>query len=182
MAFDYELEVAAVIGRPGGDLDPATAEAHIAGYTILADWSARDLQKVEMGVGLGPAKGKDGATTLGPYLVTPDELADARSGKGYALSMSAHVNDREYSRGDWSSLYWSFGQLLAYASRGTTLRAGDVIGSGTVGSGCILERQATHGPQEYPWLQPGDRVRLAVERLGEFTVDVVPGAAPVPLG
>ncbi len=182
VAFDYELEVAAIIGTAGRDLDPATAEDHIAGYTIFADWSARDLQKVEMAVGLGPAKGKDGATTLGPYLVTPDELADARSAKGFALAMSAQVNDREYSRGDWASLYWSFGQMLAYASRGTTLRPGDVIASGTVGSGCILELSTTRGAQEYPWLVPGDRVRMCIDRLGEFTVPVVPGTSVIPLG
>ncbi len=182
VAFDYELEIGAIVGRPGADLDPATAEEHIAGYTILADWSARDLQRVEMGVGLGPAKGKDGATTLGQFLVTPDELTDARSGTGYALGMSAQVNGRDYSSGDWSSLYWSFGQMLAYASRGTTLVAGDVIGSGTVGSGCILELSTTRGPRDYPWLVAGDRVRLAVERLGEFTVGIVPGAEPIPLG
>lgn len=181
VAFDYELEVAAIIGRAGSDLDPATAADHIAGYTILADWSARDLQRVEMGVGLGPAKGKDGATTLGPYLVTPDELADTAAGNGFALTMTAEVNGREYSRGDWSSLYWSFGQMLAYASRGTTLYPGDVIGSGTVGGGCILELSTTGGSDAYPWLTAGDQVRLAVERLGEFTVRIVPGAEPVPL-
>ena len=182
LAFDYELEVAAIIGTPGRDLHPEQAAEHIAGYTILVDWSARDLQRVEMGVGLGPAKGKDGATTLGPFLVTPDELADTAAGKGYALSMTATVNDREYSRGNWSSLYWSFGQMLAYASRGTTLQPGDVIGSGTVGSGCILELSSTRGAAAYPWLQPGDRVSLAVERLGELTVHITPGGPPIPLG
>lgn len=181
IAFDYELEVAAIIGRPGRDLDPATAEQHIAGYTIFADWSARDLQRTEMAVGLGPTKGKDGATTLGPYLVTPEELTDAAAGKGYDLVMSAQVNGRDYSSGRWSSLYWSFGQMLAYASRGTTLHPGDVIGSGTVGSGCILELQSMHGPRDYPWLAAGDRCRLAVERLGEISVGVLPGTDPVPL-
>lgn len=181
VAFDYELEVAAIVGTPGSDLDPTTAPEHIAGYTIFADWSARDLQCTEMAVGLGPTKGKDGATTLGPYLVTPDELADATSDKGFDLAMSAQVNGRDYSAGRWSTLYWSFGQMLAYASRGTTLLPGDVVGSGTVGSGCILELQAVHGPGAYPWLAPGDRVRLAVDRLGEFSVTIRPGVEPVPL-
>lgn len=182
VAFDYELEVAAIIGTPGSDLDPGKAEEHIAGFTIFADWSARDLQRTEMAVGLGPTKGKDGATTLGPYLVTPDELADAALGKGFDLAMSAQVNGRDYSAGRWSSLFWSFGQMLAYASRGTTLHPGDVIGSGTVGSGCILELQAGHGPRVYPWLTAGDQVQLTVDRLGELNVTILPGVDPVPLG
>lgn len=179
--FDYELEIAAIVGKGGSDLDPATAEEHIAGYAILADWSARDLQMSEMAVGLGPAKAKDGATTIGPWLVTPDELAPYRDGNGFRLEMSASVNGRAYSRGVWSSVYWSFGQMLAYASRGTTLRPGDVIGSGTVGTGCILELSAVPGSQEYPWLAPGDQVTLEVDHLGRLSCDIVAGPDPVPL-
>jgi 2-keto-4-pentenoate hydratase/2-oxohepta-3-ene-1,7-dioic acid hydratase in catechol pathway len=180
--FDYELEVAAVVGRAGRDLAPDEAEAHIAGYTILCDWSARDLQAREMRQRLGPAKGKDSATTMGPWLVTPDELADRRSGRGFDLRMTAAVNGRGYSDGNWSTVYWSFGQLLAYASRGTELRPGDVLGSGTVGRGCILELSALHGEAEYPWLGPGDEVRLAIERLGEMRTRIVAGPGePVPL-
>jgi 2-keto-4-pentenoate hydratase/2-oxohepta-3-ene-1,7-dioic acid hydratase in catechol pathway len=174
--FDYELEVAAVIGTPGSDIDPAGAAAHIAGYTILCDWSARDLQMREMKLGLGPAKGKDSATSLGPYLVTPDELGDLD------LAMTASVNGTPYSAGRLSDLYWSFEQLIAYASRGTRLVPGDVIGSGTVGTGCILELSRVHGAERYPWLAAGDEVRLSVQGLGEQRARVTAGRAPIPLG
>jgi 2-keto-4-pentenoate hydratase/2-oxohepta-3-ene-1,7-dioic acid hydratase in catechol pathway len=181
-AFDYELEVAAVVGRAGGDLRPDEAEAHIAGYTILCDWSARDLQAREMRQRLGPAKGKDSATTIGPWLVTPDELADRRSGRGFDLRMTATVNGRPYSDGNWSTVYWSFPQLLSYASRGTVLRPGDVFGSGTVGRGCILELSGVHGEDAYPWLRAGDVVELAIERLGSIRSTITAGSgAPAPL-
>ncbi len=174
--LDYELEVAAVVGRPGADLDPATAQTHIAGYTVMNDWSARDLQRREMRLGLGPAKGKDFATSLGPVLVTPDELEPYRENKAFNLAMTACVNGAEWSRGRLSDLYWSFGEMLAHASRGTVLRPGDVIGSGTCGTGCILELSAVHGSNTYPWLTPGDRVELAVEELGTLANTVVAGA------
>jgi len=116
-AFDYELEIAAVIGNGGSDLDPNTADEHIAGYMLLCDWSARDLQAREMRQMLGPAKGKDSATSFGPFLVTPDELADHRSGNAYDISMRAYRNGELYSSGNLADLYWSFGQMLAYASR-----------------------------------------------------------------
>lgn len=161
--LDYELEVGAVIGRAGRDLDAATAEEHIAGYLVLNDWSARDLQRQEMKVGLGPAKGKDFATGLGPWLVTPDELADRRNGKGYELAMTARRGDREISRGNWKDIHYSFGEMLARASAGVMLYPGDVIGSGTVGTGCILEIGAE---QAGGWLAPGDELELEIERLG----------------
>lgn len=179
--FDYEVEVAAVIGRGGSDLTPAEAEAHIAGYTILCDWSARDLQKREQTIGLGPVKGKDSATSLGPVLVTPDELEPYRSGNGYTLAMAGSVNGQYYGGGNWGDIYWSFGQMIAYASRGTHLRPGDVIGSGTVGTGCILELSGLHGSERYPWLQPGDTVQIEVEQLGVVAGRIVPGVEPVPL-
>jgi 2-keto-4-pentenoate hydratase/2-oxohepta-3-ene-1,7-dioic acid hydratase in catechol pathway len=162
-ALDYELEVAAVIGRDGADLTAETATAHIAGFCIMNDWSARDLQAVEMRQGLGPAKGKDFATALGPWIVTPDELDDGD------LVMTATVNGREYSRGNLADLHWSFGDLIAHASRGTRVVAGDVIGTGTVGTGCILELSLVHGGDAYPWLQPGDVVTLAVDGIGSLT-------------
>ncbi len=180
-AFDYELEVAAVIGAPGENLGVKDAEQHIAGFMLLCDWSARDLQEHEMAIGLGPAKGKDTATSLGPWLITRDELADVRTGKGYDLAMTADVNGRRYSAGNWSTLYWTFAQLIAYASRGTQLRPGDVIGSGTVGTGCILELSRVHGPNAYPWLQPGDQVSLAVDRLGSIDAVILPAADEQPL-
>jgi 2-keto-4-pentenoate hydratase/2-oxohepta-3-ene-1,7-dioic acid hydratase in catechol pathway len=179
--FDYELEIAAVIGRAGSDLAPTEAESHIAGYLVLCDWSARDLQAQEMRGLLGPAKGKDGATSFSRHLVTPDELEPHRAGNAYDLAMTAEVNGVPYSRGTFSTIYWSFPELLAYASRGTTLRPGDVIGSGTVGTGCILELSRVHGEERFPWLVPGDRVRLEVEHVGVIESDVVAGAAVVPL-
>ncbi|HET8661149.1 MAG TPA: fumarylacetoacetate hydrolase family protein, partial [Micromonosporaceae bacterium] len=157
------------------------AEAHIAGYTIFCDWSARDVQTREMRQLLGPAKGKDTATSIGPFLVTPDELEPYRAGNGYALRMQASVNGKTYSDGTWADLHWSFGQMLAYASRGTTLRTGDVIGSGTVGTGCILELSQVHGGDAYPWLQPGDVVRVEVEQLGSIESRIVAGSDVIPL-
>jgi 2-keto-4-pentenoate hydratase/2-oxohepta-3-ene-1,7-dioic acid hydratase in catechol pathway len=179
--FDFELEIAAVVDRDCSDVSAQEAEDYIAGYTILCDWSARDLQSREMRQSLGPAKGKDSATSVGPFMVTPDELADRRDGKGFDLEMSAFVNDKAYSRGNWKTIYWSFGQMLSYASRGTRLKRGDLIGSGTVGTGCILELSRVHGIEKYPWLQPGDRVRLEIERLGAIETHVVPGSGVLPL-
>jgi fumarylacetoacetate (FAA) hydrolase len=161
--LDFELEIGAVIGTMGRDLDAETAETCIAGYCVLNDWSARDLQRQEMKVGLGPAKGKDFATGLGPWLVTPDELADKKSGLGYDLVMIARRNGEEISRGNWRDIHYGFGQMLARASAGVMLHPGDVIGSGTVGTGCILELGADKAGG---WLQPGDVLELEIERLG----------------
>lgn len=140
--FDFELEVAAVIGTPGSSIPREKAEEHIAGYLIFCDWSARDLQIQERALQLGPAKGKDGANSLGPMLVTPDEIAHLRSGEGFDLAMTAHVNGELVSEGRWSTIDWGFADIIAYASRGTRLRPGDVIGSGTVASGCLFEHFA----------------------------------------
>ncbi len=163
--MDYELEVGAVLGRGGRDLDPAAAEGLIAGYCVLCDWSARKVQREEMSVGLGPAKGKDFASSIGPFLVTPDEFEQHRAGKGFDLAMRASVNGRELSRGNWSSIHYSFGEMIAQASRGVELLPGELIGSGTVGSGCILEIGAeTAGG----WLKDGDRVELEITGLGKL--------------
>jgi len=152
--LDYELEVAAIVDTPVRDLDAARGEEAIGGYMILNDWSARDLQREETTVRLGPAKGKDFASSIGPWLVTPDELADAREATGYDLAMTASVNGKELSR----------------ASADVRLRPGDLLGSGTVGTGCLLEiRDETLGR----YLEPGDTVTLAIERLGELTAPVV---------
>ena len=179
--FDYELEVGAVIGEAGSDIAVEDAAKHIAGFTIFCDWSARDLQAHEMQIGLGPAKGKDTATSFGPWMVTPDELAYARTPNGYDLSMTAAVNGQLYSKGNWKDLYWTFEQMIAYASRGTTLVPGDVIGSGTVGTGCILELSRVHGNEAYPWLEPGDDVELSIENLGAIRATVTAGREPKPL-
>lgn len=163
-ALDFELEVACVIGVGGRDIRPGDAERHIFGYTVLNDWSARDLQRVEMRVGLGPAKGKDFATSLGPWIVTPDELADRSTGREgvYDLAMTARVNGVERSRGKWRDLHYTFGEMIARASAGVELAPGDVLGSGTVGTGCLLELTRDEGP----WLQPGDVVELEIEGIG----------------
>jgi fumarylacetoacetate (FAA) hydrolase len=180
LALDYELELACVIGREARDLpDDDRAMGCVAGFTVMNDWSARDLQRVEMAVGLGPSKGKDFATSLGPELVSFDELADRYRGGRLHLAMSARVNGRELSRGDAGSMYWTWPQLLAHASRDTRLRPGDVIGSGTVGTGCILELtpEAVGG-----WLRPGDVVELTVERLGTLRNTVAERPLPDPGG
>lgn len=169
--LDYELEVAAVIGVECRDVDPAAWQEVVAGFTIMNDWSARDLQRREMALGLGPAKGKDFATSLGPVLVTPDELLDD-SGVPQA-TMTARVNDHEWSRGELGDLHFGWGRLLAQASAGTRLRPGDVIGSGTVGTGCILELGLVHGRHRHPYLVPGDEVALEVDGLGRLANPVV---------
>jgi fumarylacetoacetate (FAA) hydrolase len=168
--LDYELEVAALIDTPVRDLDADRGEQAIGGYMVFNDWSARDLQREETTVRLGPAKGKDFACSIGPWLVTPDELADARSRKGYALQMTASVNGQELSRGTWADAQFSFGEMVARASADVRLRPGDLLGSGTVGSGCLLEIKDERLGR---WLQPGDEVSLTVERLGTLTSPVI---------
>ncbi len=179
--MDYELEVAAIVGMSGADLDPDAAERSIAGYCVMNDWSARDIQRREMKLSMGPVKGKDFATSFGPVFVTPDELEDARRDKSFALEMTASVNGVEYSRASLADIYWSFGEMIAYASRGTRVETGDIIGSGTCGTGCILELSLVHGVERYPWLQPGDIVELTVERLGTLRNRVSAGSAARPL-
>jgi fumarylacetoacetate (FAA) hydrolase len=172
--LDYELEVAALVDIAAVDLTAERAEEAIGGYTILNDWSARDLQREETTVRLGPAKGKDFASSFGPYLTTPDELVDARRANGFDLVMTARVNGMETSRGRWSDVQFSFGRMLSRASADAHLRPGDLIGSGTVGGGSLLEiRESTLGR----YLEPGDDVDLSVERLGHLRNPIV--ARPV---
>ena len=168
--LDYEVEVAALVDTPAQDLTPERAEEAIGGYMIFNDWSARDLQRDETAVRLGPAKGKDFASSFGPWLVTPDELADTKSGRGFDLAMTASVNGVETSRGRWSDAVHGLADIAARASADARLRPGDLIGSGTVGTGCLLEvREATLGR----YLRPGDEVTLHVERLGTLRSPVV---------
>jgi len=175
-SLDYELEVACVIGKAGVDIDEKEAEAHIAGYTIMNDWSARDVQVGEMKIGLGPAKAKDFATSLGPWLVTPDELQDKKISPGkFDLRMTAKVNGKQLSTGNMSKIHWSFPQMMARASQSVMIQPGDVFGSGTVGTGSLLEL----GQDVHPWLKPGDTVELEIERLGSLRNKViVPGKMP----
>lgn len=178
--FDFELEVAAVVGTAGKDLHPDEAEDHIGGYLLMSDWSARDVQAREMKQTMGPVKAKDTATSYGPYLVTPDELV-RDGGNAFSIPLTASVNGRRYSEGNLRDLYWSFGQLLAYASRGTRLVPGDVIGSGTVGTGCILELSLVHGVTEYPFLAEGDLVELTGDGLGTIASRITAGSELIPL-
>ena len=170
--LDYELEVAAVIGVECADVDPDDWLDVVAGFTVMNDWSARDLQRREMALGLGPAKGKDFATSFGPVLVTPDEVID-RQGVPTGM-MTARVNGVEWSRGELADLHFGWGDLIAYASRSTRLRPGDVLGSGTVGTGCILELGLVHGHKQFPWLQAGDQVTVEVEGIGSLTNRIAP--------
>ena len=170
--FDFELEVAAVIGASGKNVTPQEGEELVIGYCIMNDWSARDIQKHEMLLSMGPVKGKDTATSLGPWLVTKDELDDIREGTGYRLEMSCAVNGRQYS---------SFGEMVSYAARGSEVRPGDVLGSGTCGTGCILELSKTFSEDEYPWLVPGDEVISSIERLGSLRNRVVTGSPLIAL-
>lgn len=163
-AMDYELEIAAVIGKGGMNIKAEEAEEYIFGYTIFNDWSARDVQRKEMAVGLGPAKGKDFASAFGPVIVTREAIADRATGRPgvYDLSMAARVNGVEMSRGNFKDMHYSFGEIIARASDSVMLYPGDVIGSGTVGTGCLLELTKFQGP----WLKHGDVVELEIERIG----------------
>lgn len=176
--FDFELEVAVVVGRDGASLTPEQAREHVFGYTILNDWSARDLQMREMAVRLGPAKGKDSATTLGPWLVTADELESHRDDEGFlALEMRVCVNGVEIGHDLLSNMGWPFEELISYASRGTEVRAGDVLGSGTCGNGgCLAELWGVRGDAAPPPLQVGDVVEMTVEGLGTIRNRVVAGS------
>jgi 2-keto-4-pentenoate hydratase/2-oxohepta-3-ene-1,7-dioic acid hydratase in catechol pathway len=160
--LDYELEIACIIGSEGQNISREQADDYIFGYCILNDWSARDLQRKEMMVGLGPAKGKDFATSIGPYIVTKDELKGFASNKGFNLKMTAKVNGVLLSEGNMQDLFYSFSEMIERASDGVTIYPGEIIGSGTVGTGCILEL----GQEIHRWLEPGDLVELEIENLG----------------
>lgn len=162
--FDYELEIAVVIGKQGKNIKASEVDDYIFGYTILNDWSSRDLQLQEMQVGLGPAKGKDAATSIGPYIVTKDELESHRIDDRFDLEMTAKVNGKLLSKGNFKDIHYTFGEMIERASSGVTLYPGDIIGSGTVGTGCLLEL----GQDVHPWLQSGDVVELEIKGLGKL--------------
>src|SRR4051794_21701126 len=178
--LDYELEIGALIDTPVKNVSADRGEEAIGGYFVMNDWSARDLQRDETTVRLGPAKGKDFATSIGPWLVTADELTSARTAGATApdLAMTAVVRAPdgtgqrtvEVSRGSWASAHFSFGEMVARASADVRLRPGDLLGSGTVGTGCLLEvRDATLGR----YLEPFDEVTLSIERLGALRTPIV---------
>lgn len=179
--FDFELEIGAVIGRGGSDIAVEDAWGHIAGYVIFSDWSARDVQLREMGLNLGPNKGKDGGSTLGPMFVTADELEPYRSGESFSLGMRAYVNDELVGGGSMDQMDWYWPDVVVHASRGCILLPGDVLGSGTVPTGCLLELASLHGSDFRGYLQPGDVVRLEVDQLGELRQRVVAGPEPRPM-
>lgn len=169
--LDFELEFAIIIGNGGSDIKAEDAAEVIAGYTILNDWSSRNLQREEMPLSLGPAKGKDFASSFGPYMVTPDELEDAWDNNGKLdLRMTCHVNGKLISDGNTNDLYHSFGNMIERASMNTKLMPGEYIGSGTVGTGCILELRPENTGG---WVQKGDTVTLEVERLGKLENTIV---------
>ncbi|OBG76638.1 fumarylacetoacetate hydrolase family protein [Mycobacterium sp. E3305] len=179
---DFELEIAAIIGTGGRDLTVDQAERAIIGYTIFNDWSARDLQQLESQLGIGQGKGKDSGVTLGPYLVTPDELAPYGRAGRLDLRVTALVNDAVIGSGSTAQMDWSFGEVISYASRGVTLAPGDVIGSGTVPTCTLVEHLNPAAPGSFPgWLHDGDVVTLRVQGLGETRQTVRVSAAPHPL-
>ena len=175
--LDYELEFAIIIGKGGKNILSKNADKHIAGFCILNDLSARELQIEEMKLNLGPAKGKDFANILGPYLVTPDELEDKSIdtpfGKKYDLQMKCFVNGELHSEGNSKDMNWTFAEIIERASYGVELFAGDVIGSGTVGTGCLLEINGSNkflDPNtKNKWLKEGDEIEMEIERLGKIT-------------
>jgi fumarylacetoacetate (FAA) hydrolase len=175
--LDFELEVGAIVDTPAYNLPAERAAEAIGGYFVLNDWSARDLQRDESTVRLGPAKGKDFATTIGPWIVTPDELAPRWSSGAAApdLAMTATVRGAdgrtvEVTNGSWGSARYSFAQMLARASTDVHVRAGEILGSGTVGTGCLLEvKDETLGR----WLEPGDVVTVAIEGIGVLETPIV---------
>lgn len=174
--LDFELEAAVVIGKKGRNIKASEADDYIAGYTIMNDWSARYLQMEEMKLSLGPAKGKDFATALGPWLLTKDELESKKiksdNGDRYDLTMVTTLNGKELSRGNLKDMTWTFAQILERASYGVTLMPGDVIGSGTVGTGCLLELNGSKITDNL-WVQVGDEVTCSIDLLGSLTNTVV---------
>jgi len=166
--LDFELELSIIIGKKGKNIKIEEADDYIFGFMIMNDWSARDIQKQEMALNLGPAKGKDFCTSLGPFLVTRDELKrktlKTKTGNVYDLKMSAFINDKKVSEDNAKNMNWTFAQIISHISIGTTLYPGDVIGSGTCATGCLLEINLTNKTND--WLELGDSVKLEIEKLG----------------
>lgn len=168
-ALDFELEIAVVLRRNARNVAEGDAADYIAGFCVMNDWSARDLQSREMSVGLGPSKGKDFATTIGPWITTPDELDAYRSGDRYDLRMSVAINGVETGSDSAASMSWSFEQMIAHASRAATVGAGDVLASGTCSGGSLAEIWARTGERTPPPLVPGDTVTMTIEGLGSIS-------------
>ena len=167
--LDFELEVAILIGKEGIDISCSEADDYIAGFMIMNDFSARDLQMAEMKLNLGPAKGKDFATSIGPYIVTPDEIKDqttkTKYGNKYSLGMECFINSQKISGDNLENMSWTFAQIIERISQGTKIFPGDVIGSGTCATGCFLELNQSNSER---WLQKEDIIELKVESLGSL--------------
>ncbi|MEV7398630.1 fumarylacetoacetate hydrolase family protein [Aeromicrobium sp. NPDC092404] len=181
--LDFELELCVVIGKAGKDLTPEQAGEHIAGYTLFNDWSARDLMERVIPFGMGPMKGKDFANSFGPWIVTADELEPFRRDGRIALDLHAELNGVPLPAGGDNSvnMAWSFEEMIAFASRGTELKPGDVLASGTCGGGCLLEYWAHLDTEQVPPLKPGDVVTLVAQGIGSMSNTIVAGASPVAL-
>ncbi len=168
--LDYELEVAAIIGKRGKNISVSDADDYIMGYTIMNDFSARHLQKEEMKLSLGPAKGKDFLTTLGPYIITKDELDDkcitGEFGNRYDLNMYAYLNGELFSKDNFKNISWTFAQIISRISDGTEIYPGDVIGSGTCATGCLLELNQTNNTNI--WMNDGDEIKLVIDKMGSL--------------
>ena len=166
--LDFELEVAVIISKIGENIKAKDAYKYVAGFTILNDWSSRQVQMKEMKLNLGPAKGKDFASSIGPYLVTLDEISDKSVGKiedlRIDLDMKAYLNDKLVSNDNFKNITWSFPEMIERASYGAKLFPGDLIGSGTCATGCLLEINQTN--KTNIWLKNGDNIKLSIERLG----------------
>lgn len=168
--LDFELEVAAVIGKEGRNIPKSEAWSYIFGFVLMNDWSARDLQRKEMKIGLGPSKSKDFATSFGRFIVTADEMEKyLDSERKIDCNVQAFVNGLEYTNSNLNSMYWTFQEMISWASTETMIRPGDIIMSGTVGGGCILEI----GADERGWLKRGDAVRFHSEILGDLSSKIV---------
>ncbi|MFZ0385639.1 MAG: fumarylacetoacetate hydrolase family protein [Solirubrobacteraceae bacterium] len=182
-ALDLELEVAVVIGARGRDLTPTQASSFIAGYTIWNDWSARDIGGREIQMVFGQCKSKDFANTLGPWIVTPEEMETYREDDRLALDMHATINGVSLGEDTLANMAWSFEELVSFASRSAWIAPGDVIGSGTCGNGCLMELWGRRGRQDPPPLVTGDVVSLEVDGIGTLTNTVaepLPALAPLP--
>lgn len=183
--LDFELEAAIVVGKKGRNVPASRADELIFGLTIMNDFSARALQMDEMKLSLGPAKGKDFATALGPVLVTLDELAakteTTPNGRRFDLAMTAKLNGKELSRGNVKDMNWTFAQILERASYGVTLYPGDVIGSGTCGTGCLLELNGSKITDNL-WMKPRDVIELEIEGIGKLVNEVVLDEDTVQIG
>lgn len=179
--FDFELELAVVICRDVHNASPEEARSAVGGYLVMNDWSARDLQSREMRLKMGPSKGKDFATTIGPWIVTPDEIDDARDADGFLdLAMSVSINGVPFGRDRSGHMGWSFEQLISYASRASWVKAGEVLASGTCAGGSLAESWGRNGTLSPPPLRDGDVVEMTIERLGTLRNRVVARQDEVP--